>query len=248
MNMADSTGRRALVTGGSRGIGAAIALALARDGVDVAITYERSADRAAEVVRGIEALGRRGLAIAADSADPVAIRASVEQAVRGLGGLDILVNNAGIARGGPLEAMSLEDIDAVLDVNIRSVVLASQAAIPHLGEGGRIVNMGSCLAERVTQPGLSVYSMSKSALIAFTKGLARDLGPRGITVNIVHPGPTDTDMNPANGPQAEAQRQSIAVGHYGSAEDIAGMVAFLAGPGGRQITGAGFTVDGGLNA
>jgi NAD(P)-dependent dehydrogenase (short-subunit alcohol dehydrogenase family) len=144
--------------------------------------------------------------------------------------------------------MSLEDIDAVLDVNIRSVVLASQAAIPHLGEGGRIVNMGSCLAERVTQPGLSVYSMSKSALIAFTKGLARDLGPRGITVNIVHPGPTNPDMNPADGAQAEAQRQLIALGHYGSAEDIADMVAFLAGPGGRQITGAGFTVDGGLNA
>ncbi|WP_159347658.1 SDR family oxidoreductase [Roseomonas harenae] len=246
--MADSTDRRALVTGGSRGIGAAIALALAQDGVDVAITYERSADRAAEVVRGIEALGRRGLAIAADSADPVAIRASVEQAVRGLGGLDILVNNAGIARGGPLETMSLEDIDAVLDVNIRSVVLASQAAIPHLGKGGRIVNMGSCLADRVTQPGLSVYSMSKSALIAFTKGLARDLGPRGITVNIVHPGPTDTDMNPADGPQAAAQRQLIALGHYGSADDIARMVAFLAGPGGRHITGAGFTVDGGLNA
>jgi NAD(P)-dependent dehydrogenase (short-subunit alcohol dehydrogenase family) len=246
--MTDLTGKRALVTGASRGIGAAIALALAKDGADVAITYASSAGRAAEVVRAIEALGRRGVAIAADSADAAAIRHSVDQAAETLGGLDILVNNAGIARGGPLETMGLEDIEAILDVNIRSVVLASQAAIPHLGQGGRIVNIGSCLAERVSFPGVTVYSMSKSALIAFTKGLARDLGPRGITVNIVHPGPTDTDMNPAAGPQAEAQRQTTALGHYGTAEDVAGMVAFLAGPGGRQITGAGFSVDGGVNA
>jgi 3-oxoacyl-[acyl-carrier protein] reductase len=246
--MVDLAGKRALVTGASRGIGAAIARSLARNGADVAITYERSADRAAEVLREIEGFGRRGVAIAADSADPLAIRRSVQQTVDALGGLDILVNNTGIVRGGPLETMSLEDIDAVLKVNIRSVVLASQAAIPYLREGGRIINIGSCLAERVTQPGVTVYSMSKSALIAFTKGLARDLGPGGITVNIVHPGPTDTDMNPATGPQADAQRQLIATGHYGAAEDVAAMVTFLAGPESRQITGAGFTVDGGLNA
>jgi NAD(P)-dependent dehydrogenase (short-subunit alcohol dehydrogenase family) len=246
--MTELSGKRALVTGGSRGIGAAIALTLAKGGADVAITYSTSPDRAAQVVQQIEALGRRALAIAADSADPAAVRASVEQAAQGLGGLDILVNNAGIARGGPLEALSLEDLDAMLDVNIRSVVLASQAAIPHLGQGGRIINIGSCLAERVAQPGITVYSMTKSALISFTKGLSRELGPRGVTVNIVHPGPTDTDMNPANGPQADAQRQLVSVGHYGTPDDIAGMVAFLAGPGGRQINGAGFTVDGGLNA
>jgi 3-oxoacyl-[acyl-carrier protein] reductase len=246
--MTELTGKRALVTGASRGIGAAIALSLARGGADVAITYASSVGRAAAVVRDIEALGRRGFAIAADSADPAAVRRSVAEAAQALGGLDILVNNAGIARGGMLETMSLEDIDATLNVNIRSVILATQAAIPHLGRGGRIVNIGSCLAERVMQPGLSVYSMSKSALISLTKGLARDLGPRGITVNIVHPGPTDTDMNPAAGPQAEGQRQWIALGHYGTADDIAAMVSFLAGPGARQITGAGFTVDGGLNA
>jgi NAD(P)-dependent dehydrogenase (short-subunit alcohol dehydrogenase family) len=246
--MSDLTGKRALVTGASRGIGAAIALALAKAGADVAITYSASPDRAAEVVRGIEALGRRGTAIQADSADPAAIRRSVEEAVGALGGLDILVNNAGIARGGPLETMRLEDIDAILDVNIRSVVLASQAAIPHLGQGGRIVNIGSCLAERVAMPGISVYSMSKSALISLTRGLSRELGPRGITVNIVHPGPTDTDMNPADGPQADGQRQLVSLGHYGQPEDIAAAVVFLAGPGGRQINGAGITVDGGLNA
>jgi NAD(P)-dependent dehydrogenase (short-subunit alcohol dehydrogenase family) len=246
--MTTLTGKRVLVTGASRGIGAAIALHLARDGADVAITYSSSPDRAAEVVRGIEALGRKGFAIAADSADPAAVHHSVEETVRLLGGLDILVNNAGIARGGALEAMSLTDIDALLDVNIRSVILASQAAIPHLGQGGRIVNIGSCLAERVSLPGLSVYSMTKSALISLTKGLSRDLGPRGITVNIVHPGPTDTDMNPAAGPQAETQRQQVSVGHYGKPEDVAAAVAFLASPHSGQINGTGITVDGGLNA
>jgi NAD(P)-dependent dehydrogenase (short-subunit alcohol dehydrogenase family) len=246
--MATLAGKRALVTGASRGIGAAIALALAGQGADVAITYERSAERAAEVVAKIQALGRRAVAIAANSADAAAVKRSVDEAATALGGLDILVNNAGIARGGPVETMSLEDIDAILAVNVRSVVLASQAAIPHLPEGGRIISIGSCLAERVTFPGITVYSMSKSALLSFTRGLARELGPRGITVNLVHPGPTDTDMNPANGEQAETQRRHIALGHYGKPEDVAAAVAFLASPAARQITGTGITVDGGVNA
>ncbi|TCT05237.1 SDR family oxidoreductase [Aquabacter spiritensis] len=241
-------GKRALVTGASRGIGAAVAKTLAAAGADVAITYERSADRAADVVRAIEGLGRKGLAIKADSADAAAAREAVQQAAKAFGGLDILVNNAGVARGGPLEAMSLEDIDAVLNVNIRGVVLTTQAAIPLLSEGGRIINMGSCLAERVTMPGISIYAMSKSAMIALTKGLARDLAPRNITVNVVHPGPTDTDMNPADGPMKDAMLAGMARQEFGTAQDIADMVAFLAGPSGRQITGAGFTVDGGLNA
>ncbi|PXW61362.1 SDR family oxidoreductase [Methylobacterium sp. B4] len=246
--MQDLAGKRALVTGASRGIGAAIALGLAERGADVAITYERSADRAAEVVRSIEGRGRRGLAIQADSADAAAVSRSVAEAVDGLGGLDILVNNAGIARGGTVESMSLSDIDALLNVNVRSVVLASQAAIPHLGAGGRIVSIGSCLAERVPFPGVTVYSMTKSALLAFTRGLARELGPRDITVNLVQPGGTDTDMNPAEGAQADGIRSLTALGRYGTPDDVAAAVAFLISPAARQISGSVVTVDGGLNA
>lgn len=246
--MSELAGKCALVTGASRGIGAAIALALADRGANVAITYERSAERAAEVVRAIEAKGRRAVAIQADSADASAVKRSVNDAVEGLGGLDILINNAGIARGGPVAEMSLADIDAILDVNVRSVVLASQAAIPHLTEGGRIISIGSCLGERVPFPGVTVYSMSKSALLSFTRGLARELGPRGITVNLVQPGSTDTDMNPADGDQSDMQRSMTALGHYGKPEDIAASVAFLASPAARQITGTTITVDGGANA
>lgn len=183
----DLTGKKALVTGASRGLGRAIALSLAQAGADVAITYEKSADKAQAVADVITALGRRSEAIQADSANAQAIQDAVNRTAQTLGGLDILVNNAGIARGGPLESMSLEDIDAVINVNIRGVVIATQAALAHLTEGGRIINIGSCLANRVAQPGISVYSMSKSALNSLTRGLARNLGPRGITVNLVHP-------------------------------------------------------------
>lgn len=241
-------GKKALVTGASRGIGAAIARTLAAAGADVAITYERSADRAEAVVKEIEGLGRKAVAIRADSADAAAALAAVQEAHAALGGLDILVNNAGVARGGPLESMSLEDIDALIGVNIRGVVLTTQAAIPLLSDGGRIINMGSCLADRVALPGISIYSMTKSAMVALTKGLSRDLGPRRITVNVVHPGPTDTDMNPADGPNREAMLSGMSLKEYGTPQDIANMVAFLASPAGGQISGAGFVVDGGLNA
>ena len=241
-------GRKALVTGASRGIGAAIALTLAKAGADVAITYERSADRAADVVREIEALGRRGHAIQADSADAEAVEAAVKHAADALGGLDILINNAGVARGGPLETMSIADIDALIGVNIRGVVLTTRAAIPLLSDGGRIINIGSCLGERVAMPGISVYSMTKSAMVSLTRGLSRDLGPRGITVNVVQPGSTDTDMNPAEGEGRDAQLAGMSLKHFGAPQDIADMVAFLVGPSGRQITGASFTVDGGANA
>ncbi|KRE04476.1 oxidoreductase [Bosea sp. Root670] len=245
--MSRLAGKRALVTGGSRGIGAAIARRLATEGADVALTYERSADKAAAVVKEIEALGRKGFAIAADSADPAAVTGAVDQAAKVLGGLDILVNNAGIYRGGPVADWSLADIDATLAVNVRAVVLASQAAAAHLGEGGRVISTGSCLADRVVEPDITLYAMSKAALIGFTKGLARDLGPRGITVNIVHPGSTDTDMNPAGGPGADAQRARMAIPRYGQPEDIAGLVAYLASEEARFITGAGFAIDGGVN-
>ena len=246
--MSDLAGKRALVTGAARGIGAAIAVTLAERGADVAITYERSAERAADVVRAIEARGRRGLAIQADSADAAAVKRSVEAAAAGLGGLDILVNNAGIGRSGLVESMSLDDIDAILAVNVRAVVLASQAAIPLLREGGRIITIGSSLAERVPFPGMTVYAMSKSALLAFTRGLARELGPRGITVNLALPGSTDTEANPADGAQADVQRALTALGRYGTPEDVAVAVAFLASPAARQITGTGLVIDGGASA
>jgi 3-oxoacyl-[acyl-carrier protein] reductase len=246
--MSTLTGKRALVTGASRGIGAAIAKALAAEGASVAITYERSADKAGEVVKEIEAAGGKAVAFAANSADPQAVRSSIDQTVEVLGGLDILVNNAGIARQGSFEEISLEDIDALLNVNVRGVILASQAAIPHLTSGGRIISIGSGLGERVPFGGVTVYSATKSALRSLTAGLSRELGPKGITVNLVQPGSTDTDMNPANGEGAEFQKSAMSLGQYGTPEDIAAAVVFLAGPGGKQITGTTITVDGGAIA
>jgi len=241
-------GKRVLVTGASRGIGAGIALAFADKGADVVITYLRSADKAAAMVKAIEAKGRRAVAIQADSADPAAVRRSVEETVQRLGGLDILVNNVGISRSGPLAQMSLDDIDAVLHVNARSAALASQAAIPHLKPGGRIITVGSCLAERVPYPNLTVYSMSKSALLAFTRGLARELGPQDITVNLVQPGPIDTDQNPANGDWAEPNKRLTSLNRYGKPSDIAAAVTFLASPAAQFMTGSVVTVDAGFNA
>jgi 3-oxoacyl-[acyl-carrier protein] reductase len=242
-------GKRALVTGASRGIGAAIAKALAAEGADIAITYEKSADRAAEVTRAVEALGRRAIAIQANSADVAAVEASVAQTVAKLGGLDILVNNAGILRLSTVKDISLEDINVLLDVNVRAPIVASKAAIPHLGKGGRIINIGSFFADKVPGgAGLPVYALTKSALTAFSQGLARELGPSDITVNVVQPGSIDTDMNPAHGPFGEILRSITALGRYGTVEDIANIVTFLASPKAQYITGTALTVDGGANA
>jgi 3-oxoacyl-[acyl-carrier protein] reductase len=246
--MAGLAGKVALVTGGSRGIGAAIARRLAAEGADVGVTCHREVAKARAVVAAVERHGRRGLAIRADSADPGAVTAAIDRTVEALGGLDILVNNAGIFPAGPPEGVTLEELERTLAIHVRAVFLASQAALRHMGPGGRIISIGSCLAQRVPYPGVTLYSMSKSALIGFTRGLARDVGDRGITVNVVDPGSTDTDMNPADGPDADAERERIALGRYATPEDIAATVAHLAGSSGRSITGASIPVDGGFAA
>ena len=240
--------KKALVTGGSRGIGAAIALALSEKGADVAVTYERSADSAAQVVQVIEGKGRKAVAIRADSADPGGIQRSVDEAVCALGGLDILVNNAAIARYNNIADFTVEDLDALLAVNVRGPVLASKAAIPHLKAGGRIINIGSAGADRIVGVPGTVYYMTKAALQAFNRGLARELGSRDITVNLVQPGSTNTDSNPETGESADYQRSLIPLGRFNQPEDVAAAVAFLATPAARQITGTILTVDGGALA
>ncbi|MGW1997506.1 SDR family NAD(P)-dependent oxidoreductase [Embleya sp. NPDC001921] len=241
-------GKVAFVTGGSRGIGEAIALRLAEDGADIALTYQYNAERAADVVDRIKALGRRARAVRADSADPTAVREAVDRAAAEFGRLDILVNNAGIGVLGPVEELSRADIDRVLDVNVRAPFVASQAAIRHMTDGGRIINIGSCMAERSAFSGGSLYTTSKTALTGLTKSLARELGPRGITANLIHPGPIETDMNPSHGPGADTQKNLTALGHYGQPSDVAATVAHLASEAGRYITGAAIAVDGGFAA
>ncbi len=241
-------GRVALVTGGSRGIGAAIVARLAQDGADVALTYLSAEEKAKAVVAAIEEDGRRALAVQADSGDGAAVVAAVERVVAEFGRLDILVNNAGVFPYASIEEVSTEEVDRTLAVHVRGVYLATQAAVAQMGDGGRVISIGSCFAERVPYAGVSLYAMSKSALIGMTRGLARDLGPRGITVNVVHPGSTDTDMNPASGEGADHERSFIALGHYAEPADIAATVSHLAGPGGRYITGASIAVDGGFAA
>jgi 3-oxoacyl-[acyl-carrier protein] reductase len=246
--MSSLSGKTALVTGASRGIGAAIARKLAEEGADVAITYAKERDAALKVVSDIEALGRRGLAIRADSAEADQVRQAVAETVKEFGHLDILVNNAGVFPYGPFEAVSLAEFDRTMAIHARAAFVAAQAASPHLSKGGRIISIGSNLGERVPHGGVSLYAMSKSALIGFTRGLARDLGDRGITVNLVQPGSTATDMNPGEGEGADAQRARTALGHFGAADDVASTVAHLASDAARQITGASILVDGGANA
>lgn len=242
------TGKTALVQGGSRGIGAAIVKRLVEQGAAVAFTFVSSEDKARALQDSITASGGKALAIKADSASEQDIRDAVAKTVETFGGLDILVNNAGVLAIAPLEDFKLEDFDRTLAINVRSVFIATQAAAAHMKEGGRIINIGSTNADRMPFAGGGVYAMSKSALVGLTKGLARDLGPRGITVNNVQPGPVDTDMNPANSDFAETLLGLMAVPRYGKSEEIAAMVAYLAGPEAGYVTGASLTIDGGFGA
>ena len=240
--------KRALVTGGSRGIGAAIVKRLALEGAHVALTYVSRPEQADETVKAAEALGVQSMAIQADSGNADAVIAAVEQTVRELGGIDILVNNAGIAVVRLIDDFRLDDLDRTLAVNVRGVFVAIQAAVKHMKEGGRIINIGSCNADRVPFPGGAVYAMSKAALVGLVKGLARDLAPRGITINNVQPGPVDTDLNPATTDFAKMSIQFMALPRYAAAEEIASLVAYLAGPESTYVTGASLAIDGGYTA
>jgi 3-oxoacyl-[acyl-carrier protein] reductase len=241
-------GKVALVTGGSRGIGAAIARRLAADGAKVAITYSSGADAAAAIVKSIEDAGGKAIAIQADATDPAAVKVAIEKTIASLGTLDVLVNNAGTAIPKKFEETTLEELDRVIDLNLRGVFVTTQAALKHMNDGGRIVTIGSCVGERMMTPGLVAYSATKGAIRMFTQGLSREVGDRGITVNNVQPGPIDTDLNPAAGEWAVPQKANTALNRYGSVDDVAALVAFVAGPEASYITGANLTVDGGTNA
>jgi 3-oxoacyl-[acyl-carrier protein] reductase len=241
-------GKTALVTGGSRGIGAAIAKRLAADGAKVAITYAKGAEAAADVVKAIESAGGTAIAIQADATNPKAVQAAVEKTVSAFGKLDVLVNNAGTGIPKKFEEATLEELDQVINLNIRGVFVATQAALKQMNNNGRIISIGSCLGERVMTPGLVSYAATKSAIRMFTQGLSREVGDRGITVNNIQPGPIDTDLNPASGDWATPQKAMTVLNRYGKVEEVAALVAFLAGPEAAYITGANLTIDGGTNA
>lgn len=241
-------GKVALVTGGARGIGAAVVEGLAAAGADVAFTYRSSAERSEALARRLRAGGRRALALRADAADAAAVRDAVTRTADELGRLDVLVNNAGVFPSGPLPEATLEAVDEALAVHLRAPFVAAQAAAGVMADGGRIISIGSCFAERVPYAGVTAYAMSKAGLVGLTRGLARDLAPRGITAVVVHPGSTDTDMNPADAPEADAERALIALGRYARPEEIAAVVTTLAGPAGAYVTGTAIAVDGGFAA
>ena len=242
------TGKIAIVTGGSRSIGAAIAKRLAADGANVAITYNASPDRAAAVVQEIVAAGGQAVALAADAGNPEAVRAAIAEVAQRFGKIDILVNNAGISLLGAPEDIAFEDFQRILAVNVTGVFVATQQALKHMGQGGRIIHIGSSMVQYAAFATASVYTLSKGALTGFSRGLVRDLGPRGITVNTVHPGPTDSDMNPANGPMADTMHSFMAIKRHARADEIAELAAYLAGPHGAMITGSMQTIDGGFGA
>ncbi len=241
-------GKVALVTGGSRGIGAAIAKRLAADGASVAITYAKDSSSASAVVAAINAADGKAIAVQADAASVEDVQAAVQKTVSELGTLDILVNNAGTAIPKPFVETTLDEMDHVLNLNIRGVFVTTQAALKHMNENGRIIMIGSCVGERNLTPGLAAYAATKGAVKMFAQSLSREVGSRGITVNNVQPGPIDTDLNPASGDWATPQKAVTALNRYGTVNEVAALVAFIASPESAYITGANLTVDGGTNA
>lgn len=238
----------AMVTGGSRGIGAAIARRLASEGASVAITFSGSRDRAQELVGEIEKAGGKALSIQADSGDPAAVKQAVAEVVKEFGRIDILVNNAGIAAMAPIGEFPEDQFERMLSINVRGVFYATQEAVKHMGEGGRVIMIGSVNSESVPFQGGSAYAMTKGAVASFVRGLARDLGPRGITVNNVQPGPVDTEMNPHDGPFSSMLKGYLAIGRYGKGEEVAALVAYLASPEAGNVTSAMIRIDGGFAA
>jgi 3-oxoacyl-[acyl-carrier protein] reductase len=238
----------AFVTGGSRGIGAAIAKRLAADGASVAVTYAKDANAASAVVKAIEQSGGKAIAIQANATDAQALKNAIDRTVSTFGGLDILVNNAGTAIPKKFEDSTLEELDQVININIRGTFVATLAALKHMNNNGRIINIGSCVGERLMTPGLVPYAATKGAIKMFTQGLSREVGARGITVNNVQPGPIDTDLNPAAGDWAVPQKAATALNRYGTVDEVAALVSFVASPEAAYITGANLTVDGGTNA
>ena len=242
------TGKAALVTGGSRGIGAAIARSLAEDGADVAISYVSSPDKAKTLVRELQEKGVRAVAFQADQARTDEVANLVRKVAEHFGHLDILVNNAGVFITGPVGEVKEADVDRQFAINVGGVNAAVREAAKIMTEGGRIISIGSMGGTSSPWPGISDYSATKAAVAAYTRGWARDLGPKGITVNVIEPGPIDTDMNPADGNFATLQKAGTALGRYGRPEEVAATVAFLASKNAGFITGASIAVDGGYNA
>ena len=242
-------GKTAIVTGSSKGIGAAIAKQLAAEGAHVIINYGRSAAAAQDVLEDIQTQGGQATIVQADMSTVEGVETLFAEADRVFGGhLDILVNNAGFFPLGTLDDSTTEDFEKIVNLNIRGVFLAAREAIKRMGEGGRIINIGSIFGERMPLPGIGLYTMSKFAIAGFTRAWSRDLGPRKITVNTVQPGPIDTDLNPAEGEFAEQILPYTALGRYGHPKEVAALVAFLASEAAAYITGAALTVDGGTNA
>ena len=247
-NVRKLAGKVALVTGGSNGIGAAIAKRLADDGAAVVLTYSASPTDADEVIRSIKAAGGKALGLKADASDPEAVRLAVAKVIATFGGIDILVNNAGVGLIRPIEQFSLEDFDKLIAINVRGLFVATQEATRHLHEGGRIIHIGSTNSDRMPFVGGSVYALTEGAVVSFTKRLARELGPRGITVNVLQPGPVNTELNPEDGPKSAFQKSASALGHFVTSEEVAAAVASLVSPEASCVTGTVLNVDGAFNA